>query len=393
MLNAIIQFIRNFLCCIKDTSYGEAKNHVLSWLYDASLTNHWILALFQIKLVEPLHLTTPLEVLISITQFYVVCTGVPDAINSYIQSYKQMNRIYRLIQSRQTAVVTTHGERLVHASLIQEANMSIRSMIVAFNCFFISASFVWLSANSWHITKTDWIGGLPALIQALLIMNICLTPLLYYMYTDSIEYFQKALRIRLLCVKLRAGSVTEADIGLTSLQALSETGWTPFWSTRYSGPNIKSKGLDDDIQLLTKEIVTVQTMIDDITGTTAIQKKVDDADAVQVMRAQIQKAAAVTMETMISVHRRCGYREFIYLILNTVAWYGYGMCIVVYYFPKVLGQPDWLRLLLFHLENEDSDWYGNFAGDLMWTIEPAIILLSPVWIRRRTPKTPKAKTD
>jgi hypothetical protein len=394
MWNAIIQFIRNFLCCIKDTSYGNAESHFLFWLYNATLTNQWIKTLFQVQLMEPLNLTTPLEVLISIAQFYVVCTGVPDAISCYIQSSQQMNRAYRLIQSRQSTVVKSHSERLVHASLIQEAKVAIRSMIVAFSCFFISVAFIWLSANSWHITQTDWIGGLPALIQALLIMNICLMPLLYYMYTDSMEYFSKAQRIRLFCSKLQAGSVTDADVGLTALQALNENGWAPFWSTRYSGMHSKPKGLDDDIELLVAEIATVQTMIDNMTGTLAIQKKVDDADAVQVIRTQIQQNVAADMQPMIAVHRRCGYREFIYLILNTVAWYGYGMCIVVYYFPKVLQHPDWLCLFLFHMENEDSDWYGNFAGDLMWTIEPVIILLSPMWIRPRRPKKiPKTKTE
>jgi hypothetical protein len=394
MLNAIVQFIRNFLCCIKDTSYGHNESHILFSLYNSTLTNQWIMTLFNIQLMEPLNLTTPLEVFISIAQFYVVCTGVPDAISGYIQSSKQMNRIYRLIQSRESTVVKSHAERLIHASLIQEAKMAIRSMIVAFSCFFISAAFIWLSANSWHITQTDWIGGLPALIQALLVMNICLMPLLYYMFTDSRDYFAKAKRIRLFCSKLQACSVTDADVGLTALQALTESGWTPFWSNRYSGTHSKYKSLDEDVQLLAAEIVAVQIMIDNMTGTSAIQKKVDDADAVQVLRAQIQQNVAAEMQPMIAVHRRCAYREIVYLILNTVAWYGYGMCIVVYYFPKVLQQPDWLRLILFHLENEDSDWYGNFAGDLMWTIEPVIILLSPMLMRpRRTKQAAKAKTE
>jgi hypothetical protein len=398
MLNAIVQFIRNLLCCIKDTQYGkQPENHMLSWLYNSTITNQFFADTLDIKLVTPLNVTTPLEAMISVAQLYVVLTGVPDAISNFRTSYQQLNRAYRLIQTRQKTVVTTHAERLVHASLMQEAHTSLRSMFIAFNCFFISVAFIWLSANSWHITSTDWIGGLPALIQALFVMNACLTPLLYYMYLDASEYIRKALRIKLLYKKLQSGTVTDADIGISALLAVSNNEWVPFWSARCSGSNyVKFRGLNEDIQLLADEILKVQTMLDDMTGATSAKKKADDVAAMNKLRDQIQKDVATAIQPMIAITRWEGYREYIYFVLNTVAWYGYGMCIVVYYWPKVLQQPDWIRILLLYFDNDDADWYGNFAGDLMWTVEPMIILSSPILINlflRRRPSSQKLKTE
>lgn len=34
---------------------------------------------------------------------------------------------------------------------------------------------------------------------------------------------------------------------------------------------------------------------------------------------------------------------------------------------------------MLNLSSENADWYGNFAGDLAWTIEPfVVIFISPL---------------
>jgi hypothetical protein len=408
LLNAIVQFIRNFLCCIKDISYGSQPNdkyyHYVSWLYDTNITNQYIHDYLHIQqLIEPLYYTTPLEAFISIAQLYVVVTGVPESIQRFIYSYQQMNRSLHLIQTRQKNIITNHAERLIHVSLLHEAYYCIRSMIIAFNCFFICISFIWLSANSWHITNTNWIGGLPALIHALTVMNICLLPILYYMYQDSLEYFRNAKRIQTFHQQLLSGSITNADIGLSAIQALYNYEYIPFWSCNYTDTTSKSKNsitAVDDVQLLNKEIRKVKAILDVITGTTAAKKKTDQLDgnnnnsnnniAVQdemnQIRTKIQNDLAITIQPNILKLQLYGIRELIYLVINTIAWYGYGMCIIVYYYPIVLQQPDYIRILLLYYHNDDADWYGNFAGDVMWTIEPIIIIISPIIINVLTRK-------
>jgi hypothetical protein len=66
-------------------------------------------------------------------------------------------------------------------------------------------------------------------------------------------------------------------------------------------------------------------------------------------------------------------------VVNAIVWYGYGICILVYYNPIVTEQPSWLCLILAYGENNNNmDWRGNFVGDLMWTIELLVILMSPL---------------
>jgi hypothetical protein len=282
------------------------------------------------------------------------------------------------------------ADRLINASLVKEAFNALRSMFVAFNLCFISASFLWLAANSWHITATDWMGGLPALIHALTVMNLCLVPLLYYMYKDAGEQFAKASRLQLLARKLQIGAVTEADLGLTTLEVLS--GWFPFWD---SGVGIfESVDTDKEEKQMASEKTKLQTILDDITGVTGSKKKADTDQDETTIRTRLQREKADELQPIIAVTRLEGYREYLYFVVNTIACYGYSLCILVYYWPEELKQPDWLRIVMFHLLPDDADWHGNFAGDLMWTIEPFIILSSPLYlnaVRRRKPQ--KAKTD
>jgi hypothetical protein len=406
MSSAIVQFIRNFLCCIKDLSFGahhQQHHHQryqqinLSWMYNNTLTNQYMNDYFNLSLIEPIKYTTPLEMIISITQFYVVLTGVPESIQRFLYSYYQMKRSYALIRHHQSTNnpnigITNHVERLLYASLLKETNNNIRSMFVAFNCFCISIAFIWLSANSLHITTTTWIGGLPALIHALTVMNLCLIPLLYYMYIDSKEYYQNSKRIQLFHQQLLVGTVTAADIGLSAIQALynNSNEYIPFYSCNSTRPVIERFNNVDDIQLLNHERRTIQALLDIITGTTAITKKTDENnennDNYEEIRMKIQKDIANTTSLPSIVYKFHLYsiREFVYCILNFIAWYGYGMCIVVYYYPNTIFQSDIVHLSLLHFNHDDADWYGNFIGDSMWTIEPLIILFSPILIHQLT---------
>lgn len=86
-----------------------------------------------------------------------------------------------------------------------------------------------------------------------------------------------------------------------------------------------------------------------------------------------------------------GYRGYVYLILNFLAFYGYLVCITVYYYQDESAQPDYIRAMLFWKSNADADWLGNALGDFMWTIEPLIILGSPMVISSMSSKTKKEK--
>ena len=58
--------------------------------------------------------------------------------------------------------------------------------------------------------------------------------------------------------------------------------------------------------------------------------------------------------------------------MNTIAFYGYSLCILAFYFAS--SNDAWHRVLKFGMSHVDSDWWGNLAGDVAWTVEPAIAL-------------------
>lgn len=62
MIDAVIQLIRNALCCVKDWSLFSD-----TILYDSNKTSEF---LGGVDLPSPLNQTTPLEVIISLTQFW-----------------------------------------------------------------------------------------------------------------------------------------------------------------------------------------------------------------------------------------------------------------------------------------------------------------------------------
>ena len=64
--------------------------------------------------------------------------------------------------------------------------------------------------------------------------------------------------------------------------------------------------------------------------------------------------------------------ELVYFTLNLIAFYGYSLSILAYYYAS--SNDTWHRVLKFGMSHSDSDWWGNLAGDMAWTIEPALIL-------------------
>jgi hypothetical protein len=69
------------------------------------------------------------------------------------------------------------------------------------------------------------------------------------------------------------------------------------------------------------------------------------------------------------------------------------MAPLTFYYDDEEAQPMHIQSMKFFYANADADWTGNFLGDFCWTVEPIIILFSPVLISMMKPKTNKLKTD
>jgi hypothetical protein len=421
-MDAIVQFYREGLSCVKDL--GLFQDSLLSFLWDSSITLRYY------DFPTPLNQTTPLEVLISIGQLYAVVSLTTTGWTLFATSIGKLMRIQRFIEMRKApALIQATGkddtDRFINESLVKEGMLAIRSMIVGFITFFLGLCFIWLFAHSWHITETDWIGGLQGLIHALTVMNLGLAPLLYFMWKDGNAHLVEAKRMKVTADQLRAGTLTRYDLSLSSLESL--TGWKPFWEAGVSLiVTWTTRAHFDEAQeekSMAREKKMVENSLTELFGKTVEKKNSDeekkdededDGEKEGKIRKGLLQDKADEVASVSYVTRVEGYREFIYFILNCVAFYGYFLCIICFYYPHPFnhereqqegakGQEDGpfnanttitpllVRHLMFHMDPQLADWRGNFAGDFMWTLEAVVIFGSPLLISLlKTPNNTKA---
>lgn len=399
-MDAIVQLIRNAMCCVKDLNlFAES----LPNLYDPEYTSKFYT--FPTPFMSK---TTPLEFLICISQLYacISCTisGYNLIFGGGILKLKRLTRVSDLVHKKRLDKASAGSKKkdddkddkadkddaivnqVVATSVMKEANGALRNTFVGICVLPIGISFFWLFCNSLHITEAGWVGGLPALIHALTVMEIALVPLLYFMLKDASSALKKAVDIRAMVEKFSgkknkdvapSGSAGELSwINLESYSLIVDSGWSPYWTTSA----ISSVDQDAEGKMLTKEIEALERNVkSSLSGDAAI----------------VNASKAAEMEEAAQVSSLEGYREYAYFVFNFIAFYGYLLGVIVYYFDADENQPAAVRQLKLGYSNDDADWGGNFAGDFMWTVEPIVILLSPFIISRLTTKSQgdKAKKD
>mmetsp|Transcript_15529 Transcript_15529/g.22625 ORF Transcript_15529/g.22625 Transcript_15529/m.22625 type:complete len:395 (-) Transcript_15529:39-1223(-) len=394
-MDAIVQLIRNAMCCVKDLNlFAES----LPNLYDPEYTSKFYT--FPTPFMSK---TTPLEFLICISQLYacISCTisGYNLIFGGGILKLKRLTRVSDLVHKKRLDKAGSKKKdddkddkadkddaivnQVVATSVMKEANGALRNVFVGICVLPIGMSFFWLFCNSLHITEAGWVGGLPALIHALTVMEIALVPLLYFMLKDASSALRKAVDIRAMVEKFSekknkdvAPSGGELSwINLDSYSLIVDSGWSPYWTTSA----ISNVDQDAEGKMLTKEIEALERNVkSSLSGDAAI----------------VNASKAAEMEEAAQVSYLEGYREYAYFVFNFIAFYGYLLGVVVYYFDADENQPAAVRQLKLGYSNDDADWGGNFAGDFMWTVEPIVILLSPFIISRLTKsKGDKVKKD
>jgi hypothetical protein len=373
-MDAVVQLIRNGFCCVKDLTLFPT-----SFIHDASYTTQFY------RMQEPMDKTTPLEVIIFFAQLYACISTTRSGWRLITTSIGKVHRIDRLLTKRLEDPKTTTAtpeDRIVNTSLLKEAKFALRSILVGCCVTPIGICFIWLSANSLHVSETDWIGGVPALIHALEVAELFMLPLLYYMIVDGLEQFKKSQRTKKLLETIESGKLSEKDMTTQTFEAM--TGWVPFWD---SGVALLETADPEEDKKMSQEVRKVKDKLS--TFLAAKNKKGEKEDKI---RTQTLEDVAEKLEADVSTIRMEGYREFIYFVLNLIAWYGYFMAPLCFYWEDH-SAPYYVRILKFSYENETADWHGNFAGDLMWTIEPILILGSPILLSSVRPKSKKVKAD
>lgn len=387
-MDAIVQLVRNAMCCVKDLQLFDD-----TFLYDPAY-----LAKFYRFPSPYMSKTTPLELFISLSQLYaaISCTrsGLKLIFTEGILKLKRLGRVAELLtqyplskdddkdKAKDKKKVT---KAIVYDSLIHEANSAFRNTMIGICVLPIGIAFFWLFANSLHITEAGTIGGLPALIHALTVMEIALLPLLYFMIKDGIAGIRKGSRIRTLTGKFvgkkQKDLSAENWLSFETYTLIVQRDWSPFWSnSAFSNADVMAEG-----KMFEKEIESVEQNVK------AKSSSSEDVILTEVAVGEIEGIAKMSVLE--------GQREFLYFVFNFIAFYGYLLGVIVYYFEEDVGtykQPDFVRTLKFGYSNADADWGGNFAGDLMWTLEPIVILASPLIFKRMVESSSagkKTKTD
>ena len=368
-MDASVQFVRNALCTVKNFNIlGD------TFLYDPKVTAQYY------SFPSPLDQTTPLEVLISTTQFYafvsITLAGYGMVTKSGVRKLQLISRLVNLRtaaknggdeKKEETSEAT--ARKLVDTSVLDEGDHATRTFFVGANVLVLGIAFFWLFANSFHVTATDWIGGPTGLMHALTVMEIALVVFLYYMLKDAGNAVRRASRMKKFAKEIKSskklGSVPFETITVEQYSWLVD-GWSPFWAEGTSTSTVaESKQLTKEEEAVASKLVSFSKSI--------------DGDVVERIEAQSRIALFE------------GYREYVYLILNFFAFYGYLACIVAYYYNDESAQPQYVRALLLWLPNTDADWLGNATGDFMWTVEPLMILGSPMIVSSMSPKKKKKK--
>jgi len=387
-LSTIIAFVRNGLCCIKDLNLFSS-----SILFDPSYT-------YLVFSLPPPHLnqTTPLELLIGILQFYAFISLTWEG----IQSIKRGIELKRSVQRAKQKVALQQEKkyfsayRIVKQKLHEDAASATKAIIQGFWVACIGISFFWLFANSFHVTQTNVIGGVQALIHALTVAEIALLFVLYYMITDAAEKLKNARRIqRTVIPKLESSggrlgqAVTEDFFDANIYSWIIHNGWSPYWTIDRSGEST----LEEDAEQIQQEIQRVQLTVDTLLavgqGDTSMEQMLKQAADMACQR--------LTREAWI-LHMT-GVLECFLVIFNVVAFYGYMLSVLSFYLAEGEDAPSYWKSMKFGLmKNADADWAGNFAGDLMWTIEPFTLIVAPHLLVSMaptgiSPKSKKVKTD
>ena len=415
MMDAIVQLIRNALCCVKD---WELFSDSIPVLYDAAKTNE-LLESLSFALPDIINKTTPLEVIISITQLYACLSCAHSGFKLAWTSAGKLKRIVRLLEGRllsdskpatraRTHVHALVARRIVNESLIKEAKSAMRNAFVGLLVAPIGIAFFWLFANSWHVTEAGWIGGLVALIDALSVMEVCMIPLLYYMVVDGFDQFKKANQTKECIETVSSSSSTttfQPDYLNITRYEFMEPGWVPFFeegtSPLGSGATTEAKQLEQETKQVEQTLSLWFAPNTSSSSSSSKNNKDDDNEKDAKIRKEAIDNALNSMNKSLSGLTTKGYREWLYFVLNFVAFYGYLMAIVTFYYPDDEFQPTWVTQMKFGYDNNFADWSGNFAGDLMWTIEPMVILASPYYLAtmmaapvvKAKKVAPKAKTE
>lgn len=336
-LSIWIQFIRNLACVIKTLI---PQSSFLHNSYDNSIHN-----------------PSYLEILISITQFYVVFVAIFQGIDKIKIGWKKYkilsywnNQIHRLILLNKDMTVEMY---LMKLSIENNLSKVFYNDIIA-SCIEIVFGFCFISLglNSLHIYLSD---HPKTIIDSLIVMEIGLIYFLVMMWNTCIESCYTAEYIDHL-IKSLSSIKSMNNITNQVLTAVNDSGYDSSklvsilqvmglnYNFEWFYVNIDNH--DNSSNRLKNEIESLAKALENLTVPVIIPKK-----AAKVLGITFSYSSIVSnLEKFKSEKSKQQYFDFIYLLLNFIAFYGYLIGIFAYYTPH--------RLVVIGISPTDADWWG-----------------------------------
>merc|ERR1712032_2076 len=236
-------------------------------------------------------------------------------------------------------------------------------------------SFFWLAANSIHLTGTGWIGGISALIHSLILMEVSLFVLLYYMIKNGNEKIKVSNRMKKIVMKIKENNrfensyIIDCDF-FNWLQNHKMLVLYCLSSGEKRNKNNNKKSEEKDYKQNMKHITSTLYAL-------TRKHKTNEDNFIKAF-GQTPEEISLRLLEEAKVYKWKGLCHFIYFLLNLMAFCGYLMAIICYYiYTEDRRKEIILSYFTFGYTCIQAEWVGNFVGDLMWTVEPLVMLFSP----------------
>lgn len=378
MLPVWVQFFRNLFCVLKSL---VPKNHAIQKTFLPFYFS-----------VGPIASTTIIESLIGLSQLGAVVfnstAGVKNIYNGFKDLIWARNFRSQYVSRIKQVSFPDLKETIIIQDLNNYINTLIHKIIGGFGDLIVGIAFLFLFLNSFHIHFET---HPKPLIDALIWMEIALVYFLYIMFQQCFNSKSQSLKLEELSNNLRNRSISITDeisfcdsvkaLGyenhLMDALMIMDTNYKPV----YRGDKVKEKDtkklMKDTYSQLNKTLKQFYIDEFDDCNKDKIKKNGKEEDKDDTNKEKESKRVYLNYDNAATNCTKVADEflsklslQIIYFLLNGVAWYGYLLGILAFYTPNELV------ILKFGYPDDVADWWGNFIGDLAWTIEPLIILWS-----------------
>jgi hypothetical protein len=279
-------------------------------------------------------------------------------------------------------------------------------------------SFFFLAANSLHLKATS---HPKPLFDALICMEICLLFFLYLMIISFVKNMNYSTYTKRLYNIMESKNSKLGNFNLICIA--TEIGFEENFFDAFT------IAIEDFSPIYKANTDAIESLKADLHSINEIMNAKAIVSTTATMNEKVNIPKLKKLQKLSSKYYYSAMYDLVLLILNFVAFYGYLMSILVFYFPDTTTTNpiinhefdnattnmfvnetssllsnltkqseyfsplktvapnkhfikngeilDFIRVILLNLSHPNADWFGGFAGDLAWTIEPMVVMLFP----------------